>query len=101
MKTRLNLLFLLLFVSTTLANAKVIRVDNNTGASADYVKLQDAINNANPGDSIYVVGSPFFYDNDGRNYGVEIRLNKQVILIGLGYFLECYGDQLTYVNMRE
>lgn len=79
--------FLLFVLIAPLANAKVIRVDNNVGASADYVKLQDAINNADPGDSIYVVGSPTYYDIDDRNRVVEIRLNKQVTLIGPGYFL--------------
>lgn len=109
MKTQFYFLFLLLFTSSTLAMAKVIRVDNNTGASADYVKLQDAINNANPGDSIYVVGSPKYYDTDERGSVAEIRLNKKVIIIGPGYFLgENENTQfnkqiakLRYMNIGE
>ncbi len=85
MKTMHYLLPLLL--SATLANAKVIRVDNNVGASADYVKLQDAINNADPGDSIYIMGSATYYDVNDRGNAIEIRLNKQVAIIGPGYFL--------------
>jgi len=77
----------LLLFSLTWAEATVIRVDNNEGASADYVKLQDAINNAESGDTIYVVGSPNWYDTNNNNRAVEIRLNKTLTIIGPGYLL--------------
>ncbi|MFP4293824.1 MAG: hypothetical protein ACLFQ0_19500, partial [Cyclobacteriaceae bacterium] len=83
----INFVLALLIFSFTRAEATVIRVDNNEGASADYVKLQDAINNAESGDTIYVVGSSNFYDTNDRGQAVEIRINKQVTIIGPGYLL--------------
>ena len=82
-----NFFLTLLLFSFTWAEATVIRVDNNEGASADYVKLQDAINNAEVGDTIYVVGSPNIYDTNDRGSAVEIRINKMVTVIGPGFFL--------------
>ncbi|WKN45265.1 hypothetical protein [Tunicatimonas pelagia] len=85
--TRTFYFLVVLILSLSQSYAKVIRVDNNEGASADYIKLQNAINNADPGDSIYVVGSPNYYDTNTQGRLVEIRLNKEVIIIGPGYFL--------------
>jgi len=88
MKTHHYLLsFVMAFFFMHHTFAKVIRVDNNTGAAADYVKLQDGINNAESGDTIYVVGSPNIYDRNSSGRAVEIRLNKSVTIIGPGYFL--------------
>jgi hypothetical protein len=87
MRTLFYFLTTFLIFGLSQSYAKVIRVDNNEGASADYVKLQDAINNAEEGDSIYIVGSPNIYDRNDRGTAIEIRLNKQVTLIGPGYFL--------------
>jgi hypothetical protein len=86
-KFTINLMVLVLAFLANDAVAKVIRVDNNEGASADYVKLQDAINNAEAGDTIYVVGSPNWYDTNTSNRAVEIRLNKQLTIIGPGFLL--------------
>lgn len=86
---KLSFYFLLFagILFSTMAQATVLRVDNNPGASANYVRLQDAINNAEEGDSIYVVGSPNWYDVNANGSPVEIRINKQVTIIGPGYFL--------------
>lgn len=84
MYTSLLAVFVLL---SQITYAAIIRVDNNPGASADYVKLQDAINNANAGDTIYIVGSPNYYDLNSNGSPVEIRINKKLTLIGPGYFL--------------
>ncbi|MEK6479391.1 NosD domain-containing protein [Catalinimonas sp. 4WD22] len=82
---KLSFYFLLFagILFSTMAQATVIRVDNNPDSSADYIKLQDAINNAESGDTIYVVGSPNYYD-DNRTV---IRINKTLTIIGPGYFL--------------
>lgn len=76
---------LLSIIVTTLsigANATVIQVNNNPGASADYAMLQQAIDAANSGDTLYVAGSPNYYDGTSL-----VRLNKTLTIIGPGYFL--------------
>lgn len=65
--------------------AKVIIVNNNDGHPTDienfYDDLQEAIDAAISGeDTIYLVGSP-------TTYGSSITINKQLTLIGPGYFL--------------
>lgn len=57
----------------------LIRVNNDPGADADYTTIQAAIDDALPGDTVYVEGSPANYD------GAEI--DKKLIIIGPGYFL--------------
>lgn len=69
-----------LFVFGT--KATIIQVNNNTGASADFALLQQAIDAANSGDTLYVAGSPNYYDGNDL-----IRLNKTLTIIGPGYFL--------------
>jgi hypothetical protein len=63
-------------------NADIIQVNNNEDASADYSLLQTAIDLANSGDTIYIAGSPNYYDGT-----TLIRLNKTLTLIGPGFFL--------------
>ena len=48
--------FIILFIvlSTTIASAEIIRVNNNNGISADYSSIQQAINSAHDGDQIYL-----------------------------------------------
>lgn len=74
------LLFALIaFLCISKANATVITVSNNPvdSAAAMYNSLQAALNAANPGDTIYVSGSPTSYGN--------ITIVKQLTLIGAGY----------------
>ena len=78
-----TLLTILVLASVTAVQATIIQVNNNAGADADYVLLQDAINNASAGDTIYLVGSPSYYDGTDN----PIRVNKQLTIIGPGYFL--------------
>lgn len=63
------------------ASAKVWRVNNNAGVSADFSQLQAAVNNAavNNNDTIYIEGSATIYGN--------INLAKRLVIIGTGYFL--------------
>ena len=51
-------------------NNITIYVDDSGGV--DYKKIQDAINNSNPGDIIYVYNG-FYHDN--------LNINKELILI--------------------
>jgi hypothetical protein len=76
------LLFTLGALTTLSLSAKVWTVDNNNGASADFSLLQTAIDNALSGDTLYIMGSPNYYDGNAL-----IRLNKTLTLIGPGFFL--------------
>lgn len=76
-----SLLFLSLCLAGLSVQAKIIQVNNNVGAVADYSLLQKAIDNASSGDTIYVAGSPNLYD------GQTILINKKVVIIGPGFFL--------------
>lgn len=75
---RLILAFSLFLMAGTL-NAAKITVHNIAGFDADYFSIQDAITNANPGDTIYVHGSPL-------DYGSAV-LNKPLTIFGAGFFL--------------
>jgi len=84
MKNLLTLTFIFsLFLGFHSVQAEVIIVNNNTGQPGDYVKLQDAIDAAEPNDVLYVVGSKDYYDD----YSTYIRVNKPLTIIGPGYFL--------------
>jgi hypothetical protein len=75
--------FLLLLISIfTISNihATVWRVHNVSGIDADFNTLSAAVSAANSGDTLYLGTSP-------QNYG-SISLNKKIILIGSGFFLQ-------------
>jgi len=57
----------------------LIRVNNDPAADGDYLTLQAANDNALPGDTIYIEGSPANYA--GAN------IDKKLIIIGPGYFI--------------
>ncbi len=75
-----KIFFLLLVLLVSIGNAKIWRVDGNTANKPDFTNLQDAINGASAGDTLYIAGY-------GTNYG-NITINKQLVLIGPGYFIE-------------
>lgn len=67
---------MLVFVCITAFSA-IHTVDNKPKSSADFTALQEAINTASAGDTIYIMGST-------SNYG-NITITKQLALIGAGY----------------
>ena len=69
----------------------LIRVNNDPAADADYVTIQAAVENALPGDTIYIEGSPANYD--GAN------IDKKLIIIGPGYFLA--DNDSTQANVLD
>ncbi|KAF0151707.1 MAG: hypothetical protein FD143_1659 [Ignavibacteria bacterium] len=75
-----RIIFLLVLLSITTTNAKVWRVDKNTANNPDFTSLQEAHNAASAGDTIYIAGH-------GNSYG-SLHINKQIVIIGTGYFLE-------------
>lgn len=85
-------IFLLFIYSYT--DAQVITVDN-TGNGAQYDNLQEAIDAASAGDTLYVAGS-------NANYG-GIAIDKKLTLFGNGYLDDATNKstQLTNVTLVD
>ena len=79
---------LLLSVAVTLtcsmSFAKIWRVNNNSGVTADFTTLQAAHDGASAGDTIYLESSP-------NSYG-GLTCSKKLAIIGTGYFLDQNAD---------
>lgn len=74
-------ILLSLFVSvsaTVTLNAKVLTVSNHAITAGKYTTIQEAIDAAAIGDTIYVHGSTTGYGN--------IKINKRLVLIGAGHY---------------
>lgn len=65
--------------SVVCANAKILRVSNVNGSTAQYSTIKDALEAAEDGDVIMVDASP-------DSYG-DVEINKTVTLQGPGYWL--------------
>jgi hypothetical protein len=65
------------------ADAKIWRINNTVGVAADFINVADAVNSASvlPGDTLYIEPSRI-------DYSGSVTLNKRLILIGTGYFLD-------------
>lgn len=89
---------LLCFCNASLYAQRIIRVDNNTNAIADFNNLQDAIDDANTkdGDTLFIMGSPESYIGNSSNTQTFIRVNKRLNLIGPGYSHTLNG--INYYN---
>jgi hypothetical protein len=74
---RLVLFILSALTSAWGAQAAVITVDNNPNSAGQFTNLQNAINAASPGDTLYISGST-------GNYG-QVHTNKRLCFIGTGY----------------
>jgi hypothetical protein len=68
----------LLFLLSNQAYSSILTVSNNTALSAQYNSVNAAIAAANPGDTVFIHGSP-------NGYG-DITLNKKLVVIGPGYW---------------
>ena len=79
MKKTTFLMIAFLTLATVTANAKVWRVSNRANEDQDFSTLQDAINGASAGDTLYVAGSPFSYGSG--------TFTKRLTVIGTGYWL--------------
>ena len=79
-------LFTLIFFVGILFNAqaKIWRVNNNPGITADFSAFNTAATSASvvAGDTIYLEASPINYTTGSFN------LTKRLVVIGLGYFLD-------------
>ena len=82
-------LIVLIVIATTLSvDAKVWRVNNNPGVSANFTDVQPAHDAAANGDTIMVEPS-------ATKYG-SIVLTKRLVLLGAGYFLNEYPGTQAY-----
>ena len=82
--TKLPALFRLIMAFGLLLNlnngfAKIWRVNNNGGVTADFTTLQSAHNGAASGDTLHLEGSP-------DSYG-SLTSTKKLVIIGPGYYL--------------
>ena len=80
-------LFTLTLVASLLnivAFAKIWRVNNNIGITADFTSLQAAHDGAVSGDTIYLESSPTSYGG--------LTSSKKLTVIGTGYFLDVNPD---------
>jgi hypothetical protein len=79
MKQILLLTAAVLIVSTS-CFAKIWRVNNNPGVSANFTSLQAAHDGAASGDTLYLESSPYTYG--------YLTSSKKLAVIGTGYFLD-------------
>jgi hypothetical protein len=76
--------FISLVTISYFAQANYLTVDNTPGSIAMYTNLQNALDSASIGDTIFVVNSGINYYNFNSNYG-DITIKKPVVLLGEGY----------------
>jgi hypothetical protein len=77
MKTKLFFLVSVILSGLGSLRANVVTVSNNAIAAGMYATIQLGCDNANVGDTVYVMGSP-------NSYG-DVTIKKQITLIGAGY----------------
>jgi hypothetical protein len=85
MKKILLSVFLIALFTVGIAEAKILRVDNNTGTSAPYSTLAAAYAAAVSGDTLQFAGSQSAYN--GENSNSPFMIEKKLTFIGPGYFL--------------
>jgi hypothetical protein len=75
-------LLALLALSAASAQAKVWRIDNNSGAQADFTQATTAIADSRVvnGDTLYINGSPTTY--------TSFDVTKRLVIFGVGYFID-------------
>lgn len=73
------------------AQARILRVNNNPGSSAQYTSWNAVYSAAVSGDTIYVEGSTASYSISNSAY----QIKKKLTIIGPGYFLSENGNSQT------
>ncbi len=79
MKQKITFLTAAIILLTTTLDATVWRVNNRPNVDANFTTLQDAIDGASDGDTLYIGASE-------TSYGVGV-FAKKLIVIGAGYWL--------------
>lgn len=75
MKTLILTVLASLFVFS--ANSKIWTVSNDAATTADFANIQDAIDSASAGDTIYIQGTTIYYGGDWK-------VSKRLTIIGPG-----------------
>lgn len=75
-------ILILCFAASFFAEAKIWRVNNNPGASANFTTAQAAHDGASNGDTLIIEPSLSSYGN--------LALTKRLVVLGSGYFLNEY-----------
>jgi hypothetical protein len=70
------------------ASARILRVNNNIGATAEYTSVATAITAALAGDTVYVEPSPINYTEVGGT--PTITINRKITILGNGSFLSTH-----------
>lgn len=70
---------IILCLNSMEVSAKIWRVNNRSGITADFTTAQAANDGATAGDSVFLEPSPTSYGN--------LTISKKIIVIGTGYFL--------------
>jgi len=91
MKKQLLLSMIFMLLCGFIYGQHLIRVNNDPAAGADYTTIQAANDEALPGDTIYVEGSPAGY--------AGASIDKKLIIIGPGYFLA--DNDSTQANVLD
>jgi hypothetical protein len=78
----------------TSASARILRVNNNIGITAEYTSVATAITAALAGDTVYVEPSPINY-TETNNF---ITINRKITIIGNGSFLDTHPGLQTNIN---
>ena len=76
---KINTLIAILVLTTTIANAKIWRVNNNSGITADFSTVQAAHDGASAGDTLHLEPS-------GNSYG-NLTMIKRLVVISSGNFI--------------
>jgi hypothetical protein len=76
---KLNILIAILVLTTTIANAKIWRVNNNSGITADFTTAQAAHDAATAGDTLHLEPS-------GTSYG-NLTMTKRLVVVSSGNFI--------------
>ena len=92
MKTKFTTVFLttLMVICAATVHATVLRVNNTPAITVPYATFQAAYNVAVSGDTIYLEGSGFTYGT--------LTINKNVTVIGPGYFLSQNPETQANLN---
>ena len=98
MKTFNTIFLVVLLFAGLSAKATIWRVNNIPDSSADFFDLQEAIDAASIGDTLYLEGN--YNENTQSGYKHEITsFNKRLTVIGTGFFLTDNDSTYSSNNM--
>lgn len=86
------LCFTIALITFSLGAQTIITIDNNPGSNTTYQNLQDAHDNANPGDIIYVQPSSTSYGN--------LTLDKALTIVGRSHSEPGKISSIGSINLR-